>query len=146
EGRVLARVPHLLRLPGHARLIPTEHRHWRAGWRHRSPTGRRRLLSHRDPWFAAEVSSPDLAPAIRRAGVLVATVACAFAAASCSATVTTARRATTEQAPATTTPTAVEQTGWTTLSRSTRGIAIDLRTLTTTDGSAMTLVRFLAGQ
>jgi hypothetical protein len=76
----------------------------------------------------------------------VATVTCAFAAASCSATVTTARRTTTEQAPATTTTTAVEQNGWTTLSRSTRGIAIDLRTLTTTDGSAMTLVRFLAGQ
>ena len=92
------------------------------------------------------MSSPDLAPAIRRAGVLVATVACALASASCSATVTKARRATTEQAPATTTTTAVEQNGWTTLSRSTRGIAIDLRTLTTTDGSAMTLVRFLAGQ
>ena len=92
------------------------------------------------------MSSPDLAPASRRAGVLLAAVACAIASTSCSATHSAAPRRTVGQAPATTPTTAVEQSGWTTLSRSTRGIAIDVKTLTTADGSAMTLVRFLAGQ
>jgi hypothetical protein len=38
-----------------------------------------------------------------------------------------------------------EQPGWTTLSRSTAGIAVDTRTLTQLGGGTLTLVRFLAG-
>ncbi len=46
---------------------------------------------------------------------------------------------------ATTTTTAPEQAGWTTLSRDAQGIAIDSRTVTGSDGVAVTVVRFLAG-
>ena len=98
--------------------------------------------------FAAGVSIPDRAPTVHRAGSLVATVACVFGATACASPPPTAIRIAPHRPPATTTTTttvATEQAGWTTISRTSTGIAVDTQTLTQLDGSSMTLVRFLAG-
>ena len=85
------------------------------------------------------------APAGRRAGALFTTLVCGFTSVACGPESTTSPRTTTHRPPATTTI-AGEQSGWTTLSRDSSGIAVDTRRLTQPDGSTVMLVRFLVGR
>jgi hypothetical protein len=78
----------------------------------------------------------------------VAVLAWAVGSTACASTQATAPPTTHRTPPSTSTTTttlAVEQAGWTTMSRDAAGIAVDGRSVVESDGSTMTLVRFLAG-
>ena len=84
------------------------------------------------------------APAGQRAGILLASLGCAFTLVACGPVRTTVSRMTTHRPPTPTTI-ATEQPGWTTLSRDSSGLAVDTRRLTQPDGGTVMLVRFLVG-